>query len=727
MNQLPHRIIFFFLFFAVYSQTNAQVKDKRWLLVDSVVYEKLSPESKMVLDSVLPVLHSKAHDSIILKNLHYAIENIAEDDVWPRYNDYMDNWLKAKPSDVLYLRYKGIVLNNKAYIAEHRDHDYVRALDLYEKSYEVLSKARSLEDMAAPINNMATIYMRFGNMQKCLELNFKALNILERTSDRNATAFSLNNIGNAYAKIRNFEKARQYMCRSYQIRLGLGNKAQIAQSLNNIGGVFLSEFKQDSALFYFGKSLEIAIARKSVHQMGLCYNNMSICYRDKKDFDKALEYGQKGLKYREEEHDLEGVGHSYQNLGLVYFMKGDNANARKFFEQGFKLSKDNKVPELLMNFSKCLYDLNVKEGRTKEALDNYVLFTKMKDSLNNKELQKLAFQKQFEYEYNKKAFADSIKVNEEKMLEQTRHQQVVQRQRFYIIGGIAGIVLMGTIAAVSLLAFRQKKKSNILINKQKQEVEHQKNIIEEKQKEIIDSINYAKRIQSALLANEQMIAEHVPEHFIFFRPKDIVSGDFYWATEHDGKFFIACCDSTGHGVPGAFMSLLNIGFLSEAIKEKDIVEPNKVFDYVRKRLIDGISKEGQKDGFDGILLCIDKLKKTMTYAAANNAPVLVSNGTGITLKKDKMPVGKGERTEPFSLFTLDISAGDTLYLFTDGYADQFGGPKGKKFMSKQLDELLVTINRKPVSEQAMLLESAFRNWVGDLEQVDDVLVIGIKL
>jgi serine phosphatase RsbU (regulator of sigma subunit) len=581
--------------------------------------------------------------------------------------------------------------------------------------------------MAAPLNNMATIYLRFGNTQKSLELNFKTLNILERTQDKNAMAFSLNNIANVYSKLQNFEKAREYLWKSYRIRLGLGNKNQIAQSLNNIGGVFLNEFKPDSALFYFSKSLAIAIEKNSIHQMGLCYNNMSICYRDKKDFDKALEFAEKGLKYRQQENDIEGICHSYQNLGQVYFITGDNRNARRYFEEGFRLSKENDLPELILNFSKCLYDLNLKEGRTKEALDNYVLFSTMKDSLNNKELQKLSFQKQFQYEYNKKAFADSIKINEEKLLEQTRHQQVVQRQRFYIIGGIAGFALMGVIAVISLLAFRQKKKSNILINRQKQEVEHQKNIIEEKQKEIIDSINYAKRIQSALLANKQMIAENVPGHFIFFRPKDIVSGDFYWATEHDNKFFIACCDSTGHGVPGAFMSLLNIGFLSEAIKEKDITEPNKVFDYVRNRLIAGISKEGQKDGFDGILVCIDKLTRTVSYAAANNAPFLVSNGKGASLSRDKMPVGKGEKTDPFTLHSVNMIPGDTLYLVTDGYADQFGGPKGKKFMSKKLDELLLSISDQPMEEQSRLLESTFRSWVGELEQVDDVLVLGIKL
>ncbi|MGZ4090006.1 MAG: PP2C family protein-serine/threonine phosphatase, partial [Bacteroidia bacterium] len=192
-------------------------------------------------------------------------------------------------------------------------------------------------------------------------------------------------------------------------------------------------------------------------------------------------------------------------------------------------------------------------------------------------------------------------------------------------------------------------------------------------------------------------------------------------------FYLAVCDSTGHGVPGAFMSLLNIGFLSEAIKEKDILDPNEVFNYVRQRLIDSISKEEQKDGFDGILLCVNKTTYKITYAAANNNPVLVTNNNLINLKADNMPVGKGERVAGFNLFEIEAKKGDTIYLFTDGFPDQFGGPKGKKFKYRQLEEILLTNNALPLSEQAVKLNTAFEEWKGNLEQIDDVLIIGIKI
>ena len=229
------------------------------------------------------------------------------------------------------------------------------------------------------------------------------------------------------------------------------------------------------------------------------------------------------------------------------------------------------------------------------------------------------------------------------------------------------------------------------------------------------------------MASDDLLSDNFESHFVLFKPKDIVSGDFYWASEHESKFYLAVCDSTGHGVPGAFMSLLNIGFLSEGIKEKNIPETKEVFNYVRNRLVDSISKEGQKDGFDGILFCIDRKTGLLTYSAAHNNPALVSQGQLINLPCDKMPVGKGEKNDSFATNTIKLTRNDTLYLYTDGYADQFGGPKGKKFKYKQLEELLLSISNLPLKEQAGILNAKFEEWKGALEQVDDVLIIGIKV
>ncbi len=279
---------------------------------------------------------------------------------------------------------------------------------------------------------------------------------------------------------------------------------------------------------------------------------------------------------------------------------------------------------------------------------------------------------------------------------------------------------------------RQKELENTVeertmeVTAQKEVLSHQKELIEEKQKEILDSINYAKRIQYALLAEEALLKVNLPEHFVLFKPKDIVSGDFYWAFSKGGRFLLAACDSTGHGVPGAFMSLLNISFLNEALVERNLTNPNEIFNHVRSQLIKHISQDGGQDGMDGVIVSLEQ--EQFSYAAAHNAPVVVRGKSVLDLDADKMPVGKSPREETsFSLRTVPVQKGDMLYLFTDGYADQFGGPKGKKFKYKQLMELFVSISELPVNEQQEKLQTAFEAWKGDNEQVDDVLVIGVRI
>ncbi len=274
------------------------------------------------------------------------------------------------------------------------------------------------------------------------------------------------------------------------------------------------------------------------------------------------------------------------------------------------------------------------------------------------------------------------------------------------------------------------------VKERTEEVMKQKDLLEEKQKEIVDSIHYARRIQTTILPGNEYLGKNLPDFFVLFKPQSIVSGDFYWATrvvkKADDKvvgerFYLAVCDSTGHGVPGAFMSILNISFLNEAINEKQIEAPNEILDYVRKRLIKNLSHEGGQDGMDGTVICFDKMKNTITYASAHNAPIMVRDKSIIELKADKMPIGKGIKTEPFTLHEIEHKKGDTIYFYTDGFADQFGGPKGKKFKYKTLNALLLENSELPLNEQADLLLNAFTDWKGQLEQIDDVCVFAVRV
>ena len=264
--------------------------------------------------------------------------------------------------------------------------------------------------------------------------------------------------------------------------------------------------------------------------------------------------------------------------------------------------------------------------------------------------------------------------------------------------------------------------------------------LEEKQKEIFDSIRYARKIQDNILASAELLHENLPDYFVYFNPKDIVSGDFYWGinavTRKDirsqipenknGVFYLAVCDSTGHGIPGAFMSLLNVSFLNEAITEKHLHEPNDIFNYVRHSLVKTFTNEENKDGMDGILLKIEQGHNIISFAAGNNKPILVRDNTYICLEADKMAIGKGIRTEPFNLYTIEIQPNDMLYLISDGFPDQFGGDLNKKYKYKNLYDYLLSIHTLALSEQKNALSDEFDRWKGANDQVDDVIVFGIR-
>jgi serine phosphatase RsbU (regulator of sigma subunit) len=259
----------------------------------------------------------------------------------------------------------------------------------------------------------------------------------------------------------------------------------------------------------------------------------------------------------------------------------------------------------------------------------------------------------------------------------------------------------------------------------------QKKILEEKNKDITDSITYAKRIQKALMASDSLLTKNLPEYFVLYKPKDIVSGDFYWAEKIDNKFLIATCDCTGHGVPGAFMSLLGVSFLNEITKERNIIQPDLIFNHLRNDIIKALNPEGNeeegKDGMDAVLCSFDFQKMELQFACANNPLWVFRNNECIEFKPDKFPIGMQGELKSFSLQKLQLQKGDVIYTFTDGFADQFGGEKGKKFKYKQLNEKLSAISILPLAEQKKELEKTFDAWKGNLEQVDDVLVIGIRI
>jgi len=243
----------------------------------------------------------------------------------------------------------------------------------------------------------------------------------------------------------------------------------------------------------------------------------------------------------------------------------------------------------------------------------------------------------------------------------------------------------------------------------------------------MDSITYAKRIQSAILPPAKLVKEYLQDSFILYKPKDVVAGDFYWMEHRDGKVLFAAADCTGHGVPGAMVSVICNNALNRSVREHGLTKPGEILDKSREIVIQEFDKsdEDVRDGMDIALCSLDGNK--VEYAGANNPLWLIRKGELIELKGDKQPIGKYAKEEPFNTYELDLEAGDTLYIFSDGYADQFGGTKGKKLKTANFKRLLVSIQDKPMKEQKEFIDTSFEEWRGDLEQIDDVCVIGVRI
>ncbi|MES2761215.1 MAG: SpoIIE family protein phosphatase [Bacteroidota bacterium] len=603
--------------------------------------------------------------------------------------------------------------------------DNANALNYLNKALENAQQWKQIENQILILANIGIVYENSELNDLALETFQKAVVINKQLSGENREiqqAQLYTNIASLYHKRKWFKEAYKYYKYAYgkykkddnirQMSIVAYNLTSTTRQLHDLKSCqyFLSEMRSISeqlkedeytATFYLANSnyllevnryeealievnqgLALVDTVNSLETYSILLGIKSDCYRYLKEYKKALELADQGLRV------ILKTDHKGE-ISSIYYSKSE-------------------IYKGLNDFKMALYYYG-------KAVEN-------KDSINNESFDtRIATLNSFNQLDRKEKELELSNKEKEKVSSENKRQTTL-----LIAGSIVGILVL-IFLIFSVRAYKIKQKDNVLLSESKKEIEHQKEMVDEKQKEIVDSINYALQIQKTLIANHDFVNQTIPDSFVFFQPKDIVSGDFYWATKKDKRFYLAVCDSTGHGVPGAFMSLLNINYLNEAIKEKNILKPNEVFDHVRKRLIETISQNGRQDGMDGVLICIEDGSNVISYAAANNAPVLISGDRLSELKCDKMPVGIGEKTESFTEFSFEVKKGDVLYLYTDGYADQFGGPQGKKFKYKQLDTILKDTYKLPVEEQEAILREKFEKWKGTLEQVDDVCILGIRI
>jgi tetratricopeptide (TPR) repeat protein len=673
-------------------------------------------------------------------------------------------------------RQMGSALNTQG-VSFYFQGDYDKAIDYYSKSLKIDEELGDKKGMAISLNNIGNIYEEQGGYNKAIDYYFKSLKIKEEIGDKEGMSVSYNNIGVVYQEQGDYNNAIDYFSKSLKIEEEIGNKKGIARSFNNIGLIYMQQGDYGNAINYYSKSLKIKEKIGEKKEMAVSLNNIGSIYNKQGDYDNAIAYYSKGLKIDEEVGNKKGMAISLNNIGSIYKEEGNYEQALDYNNRSLIIAQEVGAALATRDAANSLYQTHKKLGRHQDALQMYELFIETRDSLESEANQKAVIRQEYKYTYEKQAAADSVKnaeaakvqnalltaeQAEKKRLKSESNRQKLenknQQQQAYFLYGILGLALL--FGGFIFNRFKVTQKQKGIIESQKDEVEQQKEKVdqayeqlEEKNTEILDSITYAKRIQEAILPPTRLVKEWLPNSFVLYKPKDIVAGDFYWMEHVGDTILFAAADCTGHGVPGAMVSVVCHNAMNRSVREFGLTDPGKILDKTNELVEDTFAKSDEevKDGMD-LALCSLK-GNTLQYAGAhnplwiirkekvksegeseNNSPSLSPQAKGeaftftiIETKANKLPIGSFNEHQPYTTHTFELQPNDVFYIFSDGYVDQFGGKRGKKFKPKALRELLLSIQNQPMDQQRELINQAFEKWRGDLEQVDDVCIIGVKV
>jgi serine phosphatase RsbU (regulator of sigma subunit)/tetratricopeptide (TPR) repeat protein len=554
-----------------------------------------------------------------------------------------------------------------------------------------------------------------GNVKHAIDIYDKSIRIKKELNDKKGVALSINNIGYLFLQQNEPQKAFSYFKIALNSLKVLNDTVGVGVALGNMGLSMFYLHGVDSSLHYYYLAKKHLENSNSNQYLPSTYNSIGSLLSRKKEYQSANEYYQKSLKISSEINDKLSASRTYGKLATLNNEQGKTKQAVLYGEEGLSLAKKFGSVEAIADLTSILHTIHTKNGNYEKALFYYKEHIKARDTLANVNNARELLKKEMTHIFDTERVKDSIKVVKEQEILEMQHQQEVQKQRMYIYIGLGGLLITIFFASYMYRAFVNKKKLSLDLSA--------------KNKAITDSISYAKRIQGAILPPIKSFYQFLPNSFILYKPKDIVAGDFYWMEHKDGKVLFAAADCTGHGVPGAMVSVICNNGLNRSVREYNLTDPCKILDKTREIVIQEFEKSEDevKDGMD-IALC-SLHNNILQYAGANNPLWIIrSNTTEIEeIKATKQPIGKYGNPEPYITHTIELQKGDSIYIFSDGYADQFGGEKGKKFKGANFKKLLLSIQHESMERQKELINEAFENWRGKLEQIDDVCVIGVRV
>ena len=607
--------------------------------------------------------------------------------------------------------------------------EYSEAARNWESSLEIYEELGNEQLIANLQSNLGAIYHSIGQNVEALDYYLQALKFAEEGTDRTRLATLFINIGVVYSEMpATYDTAQNYYFRAIKIGESLGDMAIVGLGNMNMGEVKMEKEEYDSALYYFEKSLTQLTIPSYISS---ALNFVGGIYAEKGEYDLAISYRQDALEIAMKEKAQREVVGILLGLASTYEELKDPLKAIEYFKQAESIAEEIGLNEELSGVYEGLARnyAEIKDFPSayeyldlQNNIDNVILKMesddKTKDLMNNYQMEK--------------------KQNEIALLEQQAEIDQLLKRRQKAISIVIGLFGLFVLAAAVGFYNRMRfiRKTNMKINAQKEQ--------------ITDSITYAQRIQSAILPSQELMKEQLPDHFVLFRPKDIVSGDFYWIKEVQDHLVIVAADCTGHGVPGAFMSMLGITMFNDLINDRCFDAPGAILDRLRDKvkalLVQQGNSDEQKDGMDLALAVYNKNNRELHFSGANNplyiirkkdqydakelAPFAsIENGeySLFEIKGDKQPIGTHWEETPFRTTSVYLNEQDSFYMFSDGFIDQFGGENRKKFKSMNFKKLLLSVQDKPLEIQRLRIEEAFDQWKGTYEQIDDIIVLGVKV
>lgn len=622
------------------------------------------------------------------------------------------------------------LMYSKAGFEMNKQKGHTRALYFFRKAYAVYHTLNLPDKKIEAIIGVSRAFMLKDETDSAMNMILQELKRVQGNNLYEAVLY--NRAGVIFKELKDDVKAMGYLKKADQkfpAAEKLSGQFLISRIDNdkNLGVLYRNRKSFDTALFYLNRSLQEAERIHNDRWIGIDLNSLGILYNEIGNYPKAIECLERSVKLKVDADNKIGIATSYGNLGNLYQKIHNYKKAEEYYVSEYQLANETKDLKGLGEASKNLYELYDAMQQPQRAYPFLKEAFKARDSIYKFNIASESARLEAIYENEKKS--KEIELSNFKNEELNKNLELKNRTQNMLI---TGALLLLIFLAWALWSYRGKRQANQELNRKNSEISQQKILAEHQNKEILDSINYAQKIQSAILPRETEFRERFGDAFVMFRPKHIVSGDFYWISEKGRDIFYATADCTGHGVPGGFMSMLASSLLNEIVNESHIHEPAEVLNALRQRIIQALKQKGEvgenKDGMDMSFCRFHRDSRTLTVAGANNAVWIVRQGELEIMKADKFPVGisSGE-LKPFTQKESVLGPGTMIYTFTDGYPDQFGGEKGKKFMYKQFQELLLCNHALSCEEQSRALEKGFRNWKGSLEQVDDICVIGVRV